>query len=95
MTTKDWTSNPRLGRLSEQLRDIAARNGWAFWDFYAAMGGKGSIRHFVKEGLAERDCIHFSRDGGALMGRRIAQALVAHVGQALEREPLLGCAVSP
>jgi len=95
MTTKDWTSNPRLGRLSEQLREIAARNDWAYWDFYAAMGGKGSIRHFVKEGLAERDCIHFSRDGGALMGRRIAQALVSHVTQALERDASLGCGSAP
>lgn len=39
-----------------------------FWDLFGLMGGLGSMSQWQKAGLAQRDCIHFSRQGYKLVG---------------------------
>ncbi len=38
------------------------------WDLFSIMGGLGSISQWQKAGLAQRDCIHFSRQGYKIVG---------------------------
>lgn len=91
VTNRDWTSNPRIEKLAAQLREIARGEGVAFWDFWAAMGGKGSIRRFMEAHLAENDCVHLSPGGGQLMGARFTHALLRGAEGHAKAHPAAGC----
>ncbi len=91
VTNRDWTSNPRIEKLAIQMRDIARTTGAAYWDFWAAMGGKGSIRRFMENHLAENDCVHLSPGGGQLMGARFAHALLHGAEAYAAAKPDAGC----
>lgn len=88
---KDKHSDPRIVALSKQLADIAQRNGWAFWDFWAAMGGDMSMIRFAKSGLSTWDLVHLTHDGGALMGNRLTHAIFDGFGRYVREHPLAGC----
>ncbi len=87
----DKHTDPRIVALQKQLADIAKRHDWAFWNFWEAMGGDGSIIKFAKEGLAAWDLVHLSRDGGFLMGNRLAHALFEGLDAYLQAHPEAGC----
>lgn len=91
VTNRDWTSNPRIEKLAIQMREIARTTGAAYWDFWAAMGGKGSIRRFMENHLAENDCVHLSPGGGQLMGARFAHALLRGAEAHAKATPDAGC----
>lgn len=91
VTNRDWTSNPRIEKLAAQLHEIARGEGVAFWDFWAAMGGKGSIRRFMEARLAENDCVHLSPGGGHLMGARFTHALLRGAEAHAKARPAAGC----
>ncbi len=57
--------------LREVQRSLASAHGCAFWDAREAMGGAGSIRRWLRLGLARRDYVHLTRDGY----RQLADAL--------------------
>ena len=88
----DAHSDRRIVALDAQLAAIAKRQGWAFWSFWHAMGGDGSMIRFAKDGLATWDLVHFTRDGGMLMGNRIARALTEGFAGYLREHPDAGCA---
>jgi hypothetical protein len=95
---KEWSdahSDARIVAVSEQLREIAAETGSAFWDFRAAMGGDSSIRAFIKRDLAERDRVHLKQPGAALMGDRMLCAVLADLRAYLASHPEAGCAAAP
>jgi lysophospholipase L1-like esterase len=71
---KDGTfkAAPRQKLVTRVQRALAAAKGCAFFDTAKAMGGSGSMKHWVEEGLAESDHLHFAPDGY----RRLADALV-------------------
>lgn len=87
----DTHSDPRIVKLSAQLGDISKRNGWAFWDFRAAMGGDMSMIRFAKNGLANWDLVHLTKDGGAAMGQRLAHAIFAGFDGWVKAHPEAGC----
>ncbi len=60
-------------------RRLAREQGCAFFDSWAAMGGPGSIREWLKASpkLAEPDLKHLNRRGRELMGQWIHEALLA------------------
>lgn len=66
-------SYPILPALNDSLRAAADETGTAFWNMYAAMGGKGSIIRWVEATpqLAGEDYIHFT----SLGAKKIAQLL--------------------
>ena len=66
-------SYPILPALNDSLRAAADEAGAAFWNMYAAMGGKGSIIRWVEANpqLAGEDYIHFTPLGA----KKIAQLL--------------------
>jgi hypothetical protein len=91
LSGEDAHSDPRIVNLEKQMREIAAHEGAAFWDFRAAMGGDASIKTFVRRGLASPDYIHLLPAGGALMGRRLIYALFQDLQGHLQESPDAGC----
>ncbi len=87
----DTHSDPRIVKLARQLKDIAARQGAAFWDFRQAMGGDAAIKRFRKLGLAAPDCIHLTHSGGSVMGNRLLHALFQDLQSWLAEHPDAGC----
>ncbi len=73
------TTKPSLKRLVKVLRGLAAEEGCAFWDAYAAMGGEGAIVAWTrrKPPLAWTDLLHLSADGQDLVGQALADAIEA------------------
>jgi lysophospholipase L1-like esterase len=72
-------TKPLLATLVAQQRAIAAAKGCAFWDAWAAMGGKDSIVAWSrrKPPLAWTDLLHLSTDGQAIIGNLLADAIEA------------------
>ena len=88
---KDTHSDPRIVKLTAQLADISKEHGWAFWNFWEAMGGDMSMLRFARNGLGSWDLVHLTKDGGTLMGTRIAHALIAGFEGYLKDHPEAGC----
>jgi hypothetical protein len=95
VTTRDWTSNPRIKRLALQLREIARDQGLAYWDFFQAMGGTGAIKAFMQRKLAEKDCVHLTRAGGFAMGQRFVHAMMEETRAYAAAHPEAGCPSGP
>ncbi len=91
LKSTDEHSDPRIVKLSTQLGDIAKKHGWAFWDFRAAMGGDRSMIRFAKAGLANWDLVHLTKDGGAIMGQRLAHAIFAGFDGWMKAHAEAGC----
>ncbi|HTF80246.1 MAG TPA: GDSL-type esterase/lipase family protein [Cytophagales bacterium] len=70
--------NPNVARIREAILVYADKNNIACWDLYAIMGGAGSIKVWVNEGLAAQDLIHFSKSGYELQGQLFYQAFIRH-----------------
>jgi hypothetical protein len=87
----DAHSDPRIVTVGEQLREIAAETGIAFWDFREAMGGDASIRSFIKRGLAEPDRVHLKKPGAELMADRMLCAMTKDLRAYLVTHPDAGC----
>jgi lysophospholipase L1-like esterase len=85
------TSPPDTYRLRKYVNQATAQvagleerycreEGLAFWDFFRLMGGTGAMEKWKKAGLAQKDMVHFTREGYALQGRLLLEALLAAVG---------------
>ncbi|MGQ0504348.1 MAG: GDSL-type esterase/lipase family protein, partial [Myxococcaceae bacterium] len=57
------------------LREVAFKNGCAFWNMYAAMGGEGAVRRWLAAGLMNEDLVHPRAKGADLMGHLIDFAI--------------------
>jgi len=72
-----------LEPVRDALRDAAHETGCAFWDMYAAMGGRNSIQNFVRAQppLASPDYIHFTPRGANLMAGMFFDAVMLEYGK--------------
>jgi lysophospholipase L1-like esterase len=68
--------NERLMQASSEIVQIAAEMGCGVWDFYSLMGGKGSMKQWLRHGLSAPDMIHLSEKGYKLQGEMLFRALV-------------------
>ena len=73
----EMESYPILPALNDSLRAAANEAGAAFWNMYAAMGGKGSIIRWVEANpqLAGEDYIHFTPLGAKKIGKLLYDTL--------------------
>ena len=62
----------------EKIREIALKNGCAYWDMYRVMGGHNSMKSWVQQKLGGPDYIHFTRNGAARMGELFYNAIKLH-----------------
>ena len=67
---------PYLDEVITVERQIALAEGCAFFDAYAAMGGKGSLERFDKAGMMHEDLVHPKGHGLDLLGQLLTDALL-------------------
>jgi lysophospholipase L1-like esterase len=67
--------NKTITSVSAVIRAQAIKHNCAIWDLYAAMGGKGSMLAWHKEGLVNKDHIHFLRPGYRKQGVLLFEAI--------------------
>lgn len=67
--------NERLKLASAEIVNVAAELGCGVWDFYSLMGGKGSMKQWLQNGLSAPDMIHLSEKGYKLQGEMLFRAL--------------------
>lgn len=74
-----WRTPPSVPAVVEVQRAAAARNGVAFFDSLAAMGGAEQMDNFfhMTPPLAYSDHVHFTQPGYELWGQRLIDALLA------------------
>jgi len=73
-----WQVYDSVDRIVEAQREAALGTGCAFWDLRAKMGGKGSMRTWVRAGLAQGDYVHFTAPGYRVLGGAVFQDLMDH-----------------
>lgn len=61
----------------EEMKKATMSTGSAYWNMYAAMGGKNSMPSWVEQGLAGKDYIHFSNQGAKFASQLFYDALIA------------------
>ncbi|QDF08608.1 GDSL-type esterase/lipase family protein [Myxococcus xanthus] len=70
------TQRPSLEAVNAAEREIALAEGCAFFDFYAAMGGKGALARFHASGFMHDDLVHPRGAGLDVLGHLVTDALL-------------------
>ena len=71
------TTMKNLEEMVACQREMAAESGVAFFNFFAAMGGRGSMKRMVDENYANKDHTHINLKGGKLMAGHLFKSIVA------------------
>ncbi|WP_216636023.1 GDSL-type esterase/lipase family protein [Pajaroellobacter abortibovis] len=81
-TPEGWVSLPKIRAIMAFQRRVAASRGCAFYSLFNAMGGAGAIRSWATElpPRAQQDGVHLTREGYALLGRRLAFSILRAYG---------------
>lgn len=69
-------SNENAKKIADVLLELSKEQNVAVWNLHDIMGGSNSILDWKNAGLARGDLIHFTKDGYALQGELLYQALV-------------------
>ncbi|MBI1836519.1 MAG: hypothetical protein HYR91_04570 [Flavobacteriia bacterium] len=72
-----YETYPLLPYCVEQMKKVAGKESAAYWDLFAAMGGKNSMPSWVDQGLAGIDYIHFSHRGASIASQLFYEAFIA------------------
>ena len=76
--------NPNGAVVEQAFLELGAEYNAAVWNQFDIMGGLKSMQDWQNEGLAQRDKIHFTRDGYILMGDLLFNALIERYLEHLE-----------
>jgi lysophospholipase L1-like esterase len=68
--------NPGVEIVRQKIIDYAEQHNLAYWDLYAASGGKHSADTWKSNHLLRSDGIHFSAEGYDLQGNMLYEALI-------------------
>ena len=63
-------------KVRESMFALAQKHNTGVWDMYAVMGGLNSVVLWEKNNLAQRDRVHFTREGYLLLGDLFFTALM-------------------
>ncbi len=77
--------NKKGATVREVMLELSAEENVAVWDLYSVMGGLGSIAQWQRKGLAQKDRIHFNRQGYILLGDLMFEALMTNYAEHLKR----------
>lgn len=73
---KRYEVNPQAVAVREVFYRLAAETDGLVWDQFEVMGGLHSMAQWQKAGLAQRDRVHFTREGYELIGNLFSDALL-------------------
>lgn len=68
--------NAGIEIVRNKIITACEKNGWAYWDLYAAAGGKHAADKWRKNKLLQADGVHFTKEGYSLQGDLFFQALM-------------------
>ncbi len=74
--TDPFRPRPQLEIINERFAQVASEEGCAWFDLYAAMGGRGSLRRLQESGALHDDLVHPKGRGLDVLGHLIADALL-------------------
>jgi hypothetical protein len=76
-------------KILKAQKSAALKAGCAFWNLYAAMGGKNSMPSwvFAKEPLATTDFLHFNYSGARIVGKMFYSALINDYNEFVLKNP--------
>jgi lysophospholipase L1-like esterase len=78
--------NGNTKKMVEVLYQLAEEYDAAIWDLYKVMGGDYSMRFWQREGLTQKDLVHFSPKGYVLQGQLLYDALMLGFEKRFDRE---------
>jgi hypothetical protein len=84
-----YASYPMVGRIRDVQKEVALKNGCAFFDLYQLMGGENSVLAWNKKGWAARDG-HYSDKGREIVVNEIFLALIGEYNKYLIRGTTAG-----
>ena len=78
--TSPTLSHPMMGAVSKALKQMCLKEGVAYWDMFAAMGGEGAMSRWAQEkpSLASPDLIHFSHQGAEKIATMFTESLMLY-----------------
>lgn len=68
--------NPMVSRCAAEIVRFARNNGLSVWDLHTIAGGSQALTNYINSGLMQRDRVHFTAPGYALMGRCLGEAIL-------------------
>ena len=72
-----YSPNPRTIMAAKTIREYASRNGLAFWDLYAVVGGEQwACKNWDGAKLMRPDHVHYLPEGYTMQGKLLAQAII-------------------
>lgn len=72
-----WSVPGHLAQVRQMEMRLATSMNLAFWDWQGAMGGTCASSRWVAQGLQRGDHVHFTTEGGKLLGEALASDLDA------------------
>ena len=88
---REARSDPATVQVVRQLAEVADQSGCAYWDFWTAMGGNGSMLTFHKKKWNQWDLYHLNPRGSAYMAARFVYALWRDFERWAKEHPEAGC----
>ena len=80
--------NPNIESIRDKLLQVAVERGIAFWDMYKINGGRNSAAEWRMRGLLRADGVHFTKEGYALQGRLLFEAIMnGYTAYVADRHP--------
>ena len=73
--------------VQQAFMEMAQDYGAAVWDQFDVMGGLRSMQDWEKAGLAQKDKVHFTREGYRLIGDLLYNALIESYMHHVEQNP--------
>jgi lysophospholipase L1-like esterase len=68
--------NKNGAKVEESMMKLAKKHNAGVWNMYEVMGGMNSVVLWEKNNLAQRDKVHFTREGYLLLGDLFTNALM-------------------
>ncbi|WP_051919508.1 GDSL-type esterase/lipase family protein [Basilea psittacipulmonis] len=70
---------PSLNNVQAMQLRLAKKHHLLYWSWQSAMGGKCSMRKWIKRGLGRKDGVHFTAAGYERAGKNLAQEIIKKV----------------
>lgn len=80
--------NENVRIASEIIKNKAKAYQLSYWDFYAVMGGEGSVNHWYYNGMAHTDYLHLTKKGYQYQAQLLFNAFLKAYDGYLEKEIL-------
>jgi lysophospholipase L1-like esterase len=82
---KRRVANRNAFKVRDAMLELSVEQGIAVWDVFTVMGGLGSMAQWQSAGLAQKDRIHFNRQGYMLLGDLQVAAIMETYGEHVKR----------